>query len=124
MGMYTEIYVNVDFKDDTPDDVINTVRAICNQDHESSFLKDKPNRWFMLFNNGSCYHTLTSVANLTFDKIGGHWSLLGKGDIKNYENEIQEFFDFIKPWCENDFIGYYRYEESRTPTLVYSRDEE
>lgn len=120
MGMYTEIYVNVDFKDDTPDEVIDTIRAICNCDYNSPRLADKPSRWSSLFQNGSYYHTLTSVGLLTFDKIGNHWSLLGKGDIKNYDCEIEKFFDFIKPWCDNSFIGYLRYEEYREPTLVYS----
>lgn len=123
MGMYTEIYVNIDFKDDTPDEVINTVRAICNGDYDSPRLQDKPSRWGCLFQNGSYYHTLTSVGSLTFDEIGNHYSLLGKGNIKNYESEIQQFFEFIKPWCENGFIGYYRHEEDLEPTLVYSTDE-
>jgi hypothetical protein len=30
MGMYTEIYINVDLKPETPDEVINTLKAMCN----------------------------------------------------------------------------------------------
>lgn len=121
MGMYTEIYVNVDLIPETPESVIDTLRAICNQDDESELLKDKPDRWGFLFCNMSYYTPSTSVASLTFDEISKQWSLLGKGDIKNYGGEIEAFFEWIKPWCENNFIGYHRYEEDNEPTLVFSK---
>ena len=120
MGMYTEIFVNVDFKSDTPATVIETIKAMCSLDHESEWLQDKPSRWSMLFNNGSYYTPCTSVSNMTLDEISNQWSLLGKGDIKNYDNEIESFFEYIKPHCENKFIGYSRYEESDEPVLYYS----
>lgn len=121
MGMYTEIYVNVDFKKDTPEEVIETIRAMCEKDHTSPYLASKPSRWAYLFNNGSYYLPFTECHALTWDDIGQNYSLLGKGDIKNYSSEIEEFFDFISPWVENDFMGYMRYEEDREPTLMYSR---
>lgn len=120
MGMYTEIFVNVDLKPETPDQVLAVLRAICGSDNQAP-LADKPRRWALLFNNGSYYTPLTSCANLTFDKIAEHWSLLGKGDIKNYEGEIEEFFSWLMPWIngeEGDFVGYKRYEENAVPTLV------
>ena len=120
MGMYTEIFVNTDLKENTPVEVLDVLRAMCSKDREAPCLADKPGRWWFLFNNGSYYTPLTACALLTFDEIGGHWSLLAKGDIKNYEGEIEAFFDFIKPWCDTEFIGYMRYEEDREPTLIYS----
>jgi hypothetical protein len=59
---------------------------------------------------------------LTYDEISKQWSLLGKGDLKNYEDEIEYFFNWIMLWVEGwpgDFIGYHRYEESQEPTLVF-----
>ena len=84
MGMYTEIFVNVNLKPETPDDVLNVLHAMCGDDSKKEALADKPARWECLFNNGSYYTPLTSCAKLTFDNIAKHWSLLGKGDIKNY----------------------------------------
>lgn len=118
MGMYTEIFVNVDLKEETPEEVIQTLKAICEKDHESPLLNDKPGRWFMLFNNGSYYTPSTQCAALTFDRISNNWSLLGKGDIKNYEGEIEAFFDYIRPWVEDNFMGYMRYEEDDRPTIM------
>ena len=127
MGMYTEIYINVNLRDDTPNEVIDTLQAICNGDDESPLLKDKPHRWLMLFDNGSIYTPCTSCKNLTWDKLKNQWSLLGKGDIKNYKSEIQTFFDWIMPYvdaCVGEFIGYYKYEEALTPTLIYFKNTE
>ena len=121
MGMYTEIYVNVDLKEETPLDVINVLKAMCGEFDNSSLL-GKPDRWACLFYSGSYYTPNTSCAKLTFDKISNQWSLLGKGDIKNYDEEIEKFFEWIMPFIdgfEGDFIGYSRYEESQSPKLVF-----
>jgi len=120
MGMYTEIYVNADLKKETPSEVIDVISAMCDKNHEAECLIDKPSRWAYLFNNGSYYLPLTECGNLTSDSIAGQYSLLAKGDIKNYNGEIEQFFEFIKPWCEGEFIGYYRYEEDIEPVLVYT----
>lgn len=122
MGMYTEIYVNVDLKKETPECVLNTLKAMCEHDHNSEHLEGKPDRWVYLFADGSYYTPLTSCAMLTFDTTRGSHSLLGKGDIKNYGGEIEAFFDWIKPWVDGisgDFIGYSRYEEEQKPTLYF-----
>lgn len=127
MGMYTEIYVNVDFKKDTPKDVIETIKDVCDGSYDELSHKGCPDRWCMLFGNGSYYTPNTSVSDLTYDSIGENFSLLGKGDIKNYYNEIEAFFEFISPWVDSYesipyFIGYLRYEEEDFPTLVYVED--
>ena len=126
MGMYTEIYVNVDLKEDTPIEVIKVLEAMCEGDMLSEYLVDKPRRWSYLFNNGSYYTPRTSCANITFDGIAGAYSLIGKGDIKNYDSEIQKFFEFIMPWVdaqEGEFIGYSRYEEELLPRLLLKTGE-
>lgn len=107
MGMFTEIFVNVDLKEETPCKFISELRKICKNGY--------------LFRNNSYYTPSTWCANLTYDIISKQWSLLGKGDIMNYENQIQDFFKWIMPHVkgkEGDFIGYYRYEEEQLPTLV------
>ena len=122
MGPFTEFYINTDLKKDTPEDVINILLAMCypavNEDQHC--LKGVPGRWAYMFHSKSYYFPYVTCAKLTSDKVRGGYSLLAKGNIKNYKNEIEQFFDFVKPWCENDFIGYHRYEEYREPTLVYS----
>ena len=124
MGMYTEIYINVDLKEDTPDDVIGVLKAMCDMEScdriELGLYPPRPPRWMGLFFSNSYYTPNTYCHSLTFDTISNQWSLLGKGDIKNYGNEIEEFFEWIMPWIDGnvgDFIGYQRYEEDQLPTL-------
>ena len=122
MGMYTEIFVNVDLKPDTPEEVLSVLRAICDGKFGSDELADKPPRWGILFNDGSYYTPRTRVGSLTYDDISKAWSLIGKGDIKNYEREIEQFFEWLMPWIDaqkGDFIGYMRYEEFQEPTLFF-----
>lgn len=130
MGMYTEIYINVDLKKETPDDVIQVLKAMVghlSNEEEYKVLKDYPSRWSCLFSDMSYYTPRTHCRYLNFDTISNQWSLLGKGDIKNYANEIEEFFEWITPWVDGysgDFIGYSRYEECRKPTLYFLPDGE
>lgn len=125
MGMYTEIYVNVDLKRDTPAEVILVLKAMCRKlepEVSERVLESYPHRWHLLFNNGSYYTPFTHCQYLEYDEITKQWSLLGKGDIKNYGGEIQEFFNWIMPHVdgiEGDFIGYHRYEESQEPVLHF-----
>ena len=124
--MYTEIYINVDLKKDTPDDVIGVLKAMCDQECKE-VLVDYPYKWICLFSNMSYYTPSTNCKFLEFDTISNQWSLLGKGDIKNYGNEIEEFFEWIMPWIDGypgDFIGYSRYEEDQKPTLMFLPEDE
>lgn len=119
--MYTEIYVNVDLDQETPEEVIEVLEAMCDQ---RMFKLEKlgiPGKWAYLFCNGSYYTPGTCVSKLTYDKISERYSLIGKGDLKNYDREVEEFFAYIKPWVEPGFIGYHRYEEDIEPTLVYKK---
>ncbi|MCP3681528.1 MAG: hypothetical protein GY861_02465 [bacterium] len=138
--MYTEIYVNIDLVENLPEDVLYVLKGLCrNVEDGSNFdnkpfnhvavdwdderfkglIKDKGSRFDGLFNNGSFYTPNTSVSNLTYDHISRQWSLLGKGDLKNYSGEIENFFSWIAPYSETEFMGYSRYEESETPHLVF-----
>ena len=118
MGMYTEIYVNVDLKEDTPKSVIKILESIC----DGVGIDSKyPERWYCLFFNVSYYTPHTSVSKLTFNMTSNRYSLLGKGNINNYAGEIEAFFEFLIPWVDGksgDFIGYSRYESEKLPTLV------
>lgn len=118
MGMYTEIYVNVDLKKETPQEIIDTLKQICANEQPDGF----PEESLLLFNDRSYYTPCTYVRSLTYDEISQRWSFLGKGDLMNRNQEIEHFFDWLMPWVEGypgDFVGYRRYEEDQEPTLVF-----
>ena len=121
MGMYTEIYVNVDLVKTCPDHAVNVLKAMCGEGDKSD-LDGTPVMWAYLFNDGSYYTPNTQCKSLTWDENDGRYSLLGKGDIKNYGGEIEQFFEWLRPFVEGeegDFIGYMRYDDDREPTLIY-----
>ena len=143
MGMYTEIYVNINLVEDLPEDTIDTLKCMVNEvfclnnwkdeyfDHKviqegsdrfNELMKDKPARFSWLFSNGSYYTPYTQVSKLSYDYNSCQWSLLGKGDIKNYCSSIEAFFEWITPYSATEFLGYARYEEDDEPTLYYRRD--
>lgn len=131
MGEYTEIFVNVDLRKETPLDVLDTLRLLCGSHGEEDFdkrvarLGDHPRRWVSLFESGSYYTPNTRCANLTWDDAVEQWSLLGKGDIQNNNREIETFFEWLAPWIHaypGAFIGYHRLETDVEPQLVYLRE--
>ena len=143
MGMYTEIYVNIDLTENLPEDVLYVLKGLCRDVTCNSNFDNKPfphtpvdyedakfkqliqgfgSRFDSLFSNMSYYTPNTSVAHLSFDFIGGNWSLIGKGDIKNYSDEIETFFKWVAPYAEQDFMGYMMYEESERPRLMFKSD--
>ena len=113
MGMYTEIYVNIDLDDETPEEVIKSIQCAVNCEPNSG----DPARW-QFMGHGASYTPNTWCAVLNDCEFIGK-SLLLKGSIKNYGSEIEQFFDMIRPWSRTEFMGYMRYEEDEKPTLVF-----
>jgi hypothetical protein len=56
--MYTEMYVNVELKRDTPEEVLHVLKAMCGKldpEVEKEALEGYPDRWCMLFSDCSYY---------------------------------------------------------------------
>lgn len=131
MGMYTELCLGVEFKQDTPGWVIDTLSFMARPGakpgetpppHESHKLF-QTERWdWMLRSGGSYYFDAKPVLRWEKDRIGG-WYLTVWTNIKNYAGEWEAFLDFIAPYLESEgFIGHHRYEEDENPTLLYAKD--
>lgn len=73
--------------------------------------------WRDIANCCSCYHTPEVFNYLAKSKY-----IFTRCDLKNYHGEIEQFLEWIKPYLdqqEGDCIGWYWYEEDRSPTLLY-----
>ena len=73
---------------------------------------------------GSYYFAGAMSPEFKNDVVDKQWSLFARTNIKNYDNEIEKFIDWIKPYCEqgsgsNDMIAIVIYEEQETPTIYY-----
>lgn len=126
MGMYTEIYVNVSFKEDLPEEVLYAIKCMLGQVEEVDTDKlpqhdlfNTP-RWKFMLRCSSYYHKPYNIYHFERDDISERYYLTSRSDFKNYDNESELFFDFIKPYVKDEFIGYTRYEEDDTPKLFYA----
>lgn len=122
MGMYTEILVkadvNVNNLSDTEKSVLN---YLFNDGDRPDSLPDHPfftlDRWSQIGRMSSFYHhpkAVNSVSNC------GEY-IFSRSDIKNYNGEIEQFFDWFKPLTtaqNGKCIGYKWYEEDDVPTLI------
>ena len=129
MGMYTELNVGVAFKKDTPNNVINIIKYMLNEDEFVYYeLPDHPlfktARWNFMLVSDSYYFDGQTDSSLHYDDISSQYYLNVRCNLKNYDGEIEKFMEFIQPYLDTrGFLGYTRYEEFDDPTLIYnSRD--
>lgn len=128
MGMYTEICLNVKLSRSTPQQVIDVLRYMTDDDMAEPALPDheffKAGRWAMTLRGSSYYFVPFSSTKLQFDDISKAWYLCARADLKNYDDEIVKFYDWLESYIDaspGEFIGYSRYEESDQPKLYFKR---
>ena len=133
MGMYTELCIGVEFKKETPSDVIAVISIMATGDNP--FVRESipesvrghkllsVERPWILQSGGSYYFDAKPCLVWQKDTITDTYFLTVWTNIKNYSGEWEAFLEFIAPWLETQgFIGHYRYEECDEPTLLYSEN--
>ncbi len=129
MGMYTEIYISCQFNSNLPDDVENALLLMFGGNGELPYdlkipihpLFTKP-RWGMIGHCSSYYFIPRPISVLFKDGIDNRYYVTSRSDLKNYDGEIEAFWDWVMPYIcasEGEMVGYYRYEENDQPTIVY-----
>lgn len=127
MGMYTELHFNSELKKDVPINVIDILRHMIGEydDAPSNTPEHElfdTNRWNYMLQGTSYYFDADTNSTLRWDRISGSYYLCIRCNLKNYDNEIEKFVDWIKPYLEKshgEFLGFSRYEEVEKPTLIY-----
>jgi len=143
MGMYTEFYFNAKLKDALPDIVVDVLDTMMGHKAEMpGHLPDHPlfscRMWEHMLRSDSFYFDSVTCSFISDKvrrytekpftelrkKVGDPWFYLNiKCNLKNYEEEIEKFIDWIRPYLDKDegeFLGFHRYEESEEPVLVYA----
>ena len=126
--MYTELVLNSRFIDNTPKDVIEALQWMleANPEDEKPLIEhplfELIRAKFML-RMGSFYFVPEHSSKMISGFDDGKFTHLSiRCDLKNYENEIETFLDWICPYLDDEFLGYMRYEEDDDPTLIYQVD--
>lgn len=128
MGMYTEFVCAIELKKDTPQDVINILDNMTEGEDNYDFKPNHPffecDRWRWLFTMDSYYFSGRTNTKFEYDDISKTHYLTIRSNLKNYDDEINKFLNWIKPYIEmhgedDEFLGYSRYEECCDPLLIY-----
>lgn len=126
MGMYTELHFNAELNRDVPESVLAALRYMVGaEDAEPATLPDHPlfktERWPYMLRCDSYYFPADTHSTLRLDDIAKAWYLCIRSNLKNYDDEIGKFLDWVSPYvfAGTECLGYYRYEETDDPTLIY-----
>ena len=133
MGDYTELNIAVRLK--LPDNALKILEFMTGQSENEDF--EKPfhplfhsgtDRWKYMLCCESAYFPHTAYSSLVNDRYYAEEDTLERVlnvrcDLKNYNDEIENFLDWIYQYSKTrGFIGYMRYEEDEDPTLIYFND--
>lgn len=126
MGMYTELIFGAKLKIETPTEVIDALKYMTGE------IKEKPNNFPLpdgrcewLFQGGSYYFAINNgISKMWLDDIDKKWHISTRSNIKNYENEIETFLEWIKPYIAGgsgvrEMYAIVIYEEASEPTIYY-----
>jgi len=119
MGMYTEILIKANVHESIPDNIKQVLNYMFNQGEIPETLPKHDffncSRWGFIGSGSSYYHVPWATSAYKEN------SIFSRSDLKNYDNEIELFFDWIKPYLDNvegECIGHWWYEEYDEPELV------
>ena len=126
--MYTELFISARIVDDKK--VISILKYMIREIEEppelpSHDLFKLADRWQHMLIGSSYYFVPRSVHLLEYDNIGRYWCFINRSDFKNYDNEIELFIDWIRPYLrdrDGDMFAYSRYEESKEPTIYFCEE--
>jgi len=123
MGTYTEMYLGVELKKDTPDDVLHTLRTMLEGKGEPPHVAHplfKTERWPWMLRSDSYYFDAAPVYSFEYDDSCGSWFLTFVANVKNYCDEWKEFIDWLGPWIySTGHIGHRRHEACDLPTILF-----
>lgn len=128
MGMYTEVVVKCDLKPRLTNVELAALKFLFSDGPEPSELPDHRffslPRWMCIGRDSSYYHIPEALNHYDpDDDIDRGAYLFSRSDLKNYDGEIEAFFDWLRPlvdkYCDKTCIGWMWYEEDEEPTLVY-----
>lgn len=129
MGMYTAFHIGLEIKRDVPLNVVQTLNRMVHGG-ASPYTPDHPlfdcERWDVLLSMDSYHSAYQQNASFVYDDCAKCYYLSATSSLKNYNDEIDKFLDWITPYVgnEDEFVGYKRYEQDDHPTLIYWQDGE
>ncbi|MHB1098682.1 MAG: hypothetical protein ACYCZR_03930 [Burkholderiales bacterium] len=132
MGMYTEFHFNSALHSDVPTNVLEILDYMIGTDEFEPVITDpwsaqaelsQTPYWPIMLRCDSYYFDADTINTLRYDDIANQHYLCIRSNLKNYDDKIKKFIDWIMPYLDKydgEFLGFSRYEESNEPTLIYA----
>ena len=132
MGMYTALHLGVDLKSETPKEVLDILEYMCVDNEQLATMPRLPDhplfqteRWNWMFHCDSYYFDYNTDCSFTHDHITNRHNLSVTCNLKNYDQEIQNFLNWVAPFVVDTYdqcSGYFLYEEEPIPDLIFFKD--
>jgi hypothetical protein len=139
MGMYTEFVFGACLKRNTPEEVIALLKHMIEGPEDGqNFPLDSDNpifqhelfksdRWYWFPRCCSAYFGFSIPSSKIVFECN-RWQVSIRCSFKNYDNEVELFIDWIKPFVDyasgnKNFLGYSLYEEADYPVLYFKDSE-
>lgn len=125
MGMYTELVMAAELREDVPKQVVEELQYML---YGEGNFADRTPRWRTMLRTDSYYFPGDTRSTLRYDDISRSWYLTIRCNLKNYDDDIVVFLDWIGPYLNEDtgaesgFMGYVRYEEDDMPSLLFLQE--
>lgn len=127
MGMYTELNIAVEIENN--ENVIRKLHFMLGTSKEDVEINHPlfgTYRWAWMLQSNSYYFPGQADSKLYRDdlyKDDPMYFLNIRCNLKNYDDEINLFLDWLCPYIITEgFLGYTRYEENDNPTLIYKEN--
>jgi len=128
MGMYTEINCAFKLKQDIPPEVVAILMHMLDPRNPRPVqmpphpLFETENWDLLLICSSQYFATSKAQSAVWLDEVDGRYRVLIRSNLKNYDDEIEKFIDWITQYIHavgGDFLGYSRSETTQVPTLIY-----
>jgi hypothetical protein len=125
MGAYTELIFGATLKRDTPIEIIETLKYMLGGTGLLPKNTIPEDLCSYLFRHGSYYFAINEpVCKMWLDDIDKRWHISTRSNIKNYNNEIETFLEWIEPYIvygsgSRDLHAIAIYQEDKEPKLYY-----
>lgn len=123
------LQLNMNLKKNTPKYVINILNHLMGNDKENSFghFSFPDNEFFrcdrfkFIFLCDSYYFDGYTNSGIEYDHIDEKYHIVVNSNLKNYDDEIDKFLNWIQPYIDTEgFLGYKRFETCNFPTLIFN----
>ncbi|NHR04381.1 hypothetical protein HA052_04145 [Chromobacterium haemolyticum] len=128
MGDYTRIKFRAKLREDTPANVLAVFDAASRGEADNleslpdaDFFKDE--RWTMVFNGASAYFQTPEKCQVAVED--GLASVSFHSSVKNYDDVIEKFFDWISPYLAETpggILGEYEWTSDQPETVIVGAD--